>query len=976
MELILNGIDRGNSNDNGVQNAASLIINARKKGSTWEYVGDKEYIGYATNASNYSGYYWHYKFGNTLVIAYNSNTRKVDVINIKKLNNQTDKRFINASGTGDFTLSAEEIFLSIHSLNNIIIIDTDKNKYYFVWNEEKKNFEALPDLPELNISVSYDTENVLLSGGVGFSKSVTIPLNTIDASTKSDFMIACSSIITAFDNSVKNKLMQRQLLWKGFRIVAAFEMADGTVVKTSNIIPFIDRLYVDYDNKAVDMLEFQFSYDTLSYLLQMKNIFMGYSGESTDPKFAVNIPGYKNVKVIISGIYDVLEKWISNNLISNISVYISNPSTFLNVENQKVFYFNIKVNPDNNHKYLDAYTYVGYDNDAAYKINVPYYKIGEFDIKSKKTAFEIKSKMLKDVINNKALSVSQDLSRKYASKVNMVYNGMIHKSSVLNLISTSNLVHKGVNNAETSVSVDIQINNKWSRIGIGKADNRLGQTAYVFIQMSNIQIFSPSVTQANLIIRHPNTGKYHIFKILKLDKSTFTNSLFVFPIIDFEQDKATPGGYDQYKEFEVSQPGWFPSGSDKQFNIYDYESIRVKVSLSDLSAMPVVNYTTTDSISYEDTNRLQLSATNNPFIYPSERSYRFGSEHNKVIASESSTVQLSDSKFGQLPLYVFSKQGIWIGETALGDIAYSTFHLLDNLECFDNPKLIQRVLGGVVFGAVNGIYVISNTSIKRLSQGLEGRVVPHDVEGIEQRISGLNIAQSCAMIYDLMKDYLSDNSFCVFDKKENELLFIDPDKDFSFVLQLDYMSWTTRKDGYKNMLKDGHTLYTRGILSQFTDSIIIDNEYKLIGRDNSGLNRDLFFDMEETDRSKTIDGYFYNNNAVVFISGIIMNKQYVKLEHIISRFSQLTNTSFDSHILIIGSRDGIEWKVLNHSSMVNVSKNISGQEMRRCFSSSKYFQIVYIRMERSNQNTENRKQSYFERFSFDISNSDSAGKLR
>lgn len=992
MEIALNGIDRSNSNENGVPNAASLIINARKKGSTWEYVGDKEFIGYATVASNYLGYYWHHKFSNNLVIGYNSNTRKVDVIDIKKLVNQVSKRFINAAGTGDFTLSTEETFMSIHSLNDIIIIDTDKNKYYFVWNEEKENFEVLPDLPELSIMISYYTEEIDTKG-IWYSSKIKKTLSGTNIEDKTpleigqilSFKDSLSELMRVFINKLKEDILDRNLIWRGFRVVAAFELSDGSIFKASNIVSFIDNFNQTsktvFEDRNFYRQEFQYIRPESSLLMAGNKISVHEGGNIVGSD---TILAYKGVKVdfLNSSLYYTLDKWISNNLLDKISIYITNPDDFFDEENIQIT--DIIRHPETGSiSTIDINTYTPYNNEKAYNVNVPYYKIGELNIKSRDVSFEIKSDMFRNVINNESLQINQDLSRKYVSGVNMIYNGMIHKSSILNLVNSNNLIFGAIQTSfpeDYPIAVDIQVNNKWKRFlmpGHISLNTATGIASFTGLK-ANFQIFSPSVTRANLVFKLTPTSPWQLFKELRIDKSTFTNSLYVFPVIDFEKDPiydANNTKYDKYREIKRNLTGrYITDNTIKDFRIYEY-SLDFEVQTSVLNSMPSTNYKLVDDLSYEDTNRLQLSATNNPFIYPAERSYRFGSENNKVIASESSTVQLSDTKFGQLPLYVFSKQGIWIGETAQGDIAYNSFHLIDNLECFDNPKLIQRVLGGVVFGAINGIYVISNTTLRRLSQGLDGRVVPRDVDGIEQRITGLNITQACTRIDDLMKDYLSDNSFCVFDKKENELLFVEPDKDFSFVLQLDDMSWTTRKDGHRNAIVNGSTIYTNGTITQFMDSVIIDNEYKLIGRDNS-LNRDLFFNTEETDRSKTAGWNFINNNAVVFISGVIMNNQYVKLEHIISRFSQLTNTDFDSYILLAGSRDGIEWKVLNHSSMVNVPKNLSGQEMRRCFTSARYFQIVYIRIERNNQNTEPRKQSYFERFSFDMSNSDAVWKLR
>ena len=978
-EISLNGIDRSNSNENGVENAASLIVNARKRGSTWEYVGDKLWVGYTFNAERYKAYYWHHKFSNNLIIGYNTGTRKVDVIDTTAAMANVRKRFIDTDGNGDFSLSPDETFMSIHSLNDIIIIDTDKNKYYFVWNEEESNFECLPELPELSIGVTYEEDRLrFVEFTTGSGLSVPTPDIILSGLPNTAYLLFSymSELIRAFCNKIKESIIDRDVMWKGFRIVAVYELTDGTIIKASNIIPFIDRLFVDSANLDHNMLSIGFIHTALTsrlYLTQAK-LLQTNTGGSGMNQIDLYLRLFRNVKVDFSNsasLYDILDKWISHNLISSVSIYISNPSDFVDEKKVMITYWSGLQIGEN----MTSWNYVPYDNDAAYETNVPYYKIGELAFKSRDTEFEIKPKMLRNVINNKSLNIEQDLSRKYTSNVNMVYNAMIHKSLVRNVIDTDILVYGGKTNSD--VCIDLQINNKWIRVNTNSTyvRNSTYPRLHIEIYNSNFQFFSPSVQRANLVIRDYNSTNYHIFKELRIDKSTFTNSLFLFPIIDFDKDPVynpTDPSNDRYREFRAYFAPMFPENEDFQFNIYNH-SVRFGVEFSVLQSLPIPDYRLQNDISYDDTNRLQLSATNNPFVYPAQRSYRFGSENNKVIASESSTVQLSDAKFGQLPLYVFSKQGIWIGETAQGDIAYSTFHLLDNLECYDNPKLIHRVLGGVVFAAVNGIYVVANTTLRLLSQGLEGRVIPQDINGIEQRIQGLNLGQASSPINKLMQDYFSGNSFCVFDKQENELLLIEPSKDFSLVLQLNDMSWTSRKDGHRVSERQGNNITNNGTILQFTDAVIVDNNYRLIGRDIE-FGRDLFFSLEESEQSKTSSYNHINNNAVVLISGIIMNNQYVRPEHVISRFSQITDKEYESHLLVIGSRDGIEWKVLNHSKM-NAPKSMSGQKMRRVFTSARYFQFAYIRIERNGNNT-NRKLSYFERFSFDISGNDAEGKLR
>ena len=993
-EISLRGIDRGNSNENGIAEAASLIINVRKKGSGWEYVGDKIFGGADRSASSHTkGYFWHYKIkgwystdnkGNKIMnddnfnkeemlIAYEDNSRygvasAICILTVSQ--GVVCDWFRDANGQSFFLFQTGEELLSIHSLNDIVIVDTDKNKYYFVWNEGLYTFVKLPDISNFEINVSsspiwiplgkmFTNEIVSVSGDALMELSLTgYAGGTLDEAlailkaNKSEVV----PIIKRLNSGIKEYILNQGYVWKGFRVVVAIELIDGSIYKLSNIVDFIDNFF---STKVVGQNRFGIRNNQRIRYKEVLGGSIRLIAMGTDYRYGTSVHvadefyGHKNVKVTFSpAFYDIINKWWNAELIKGISVFITEPKDFLNMENIEISEVTAAPNTSNS-RMVDFSTYTPSDNEMPFKEDVPYYKIGEFDIMNRATSFEIKSEFLKDVVARKPLLLEHDLSKKYVSEINNVYNGMIHKSSIKNLVYKEDLMCNLKTYSSSQIYliyVDIRTKNKWIRFPIG--ENRTSDHLKLEFNTLDIQ-------EANLIFTY--TDGLRLFRKLELKSSTFTARTIIH-LWYLLRDKISTNSF---KENVVTLNGT----TFREFNFPIYNYIPIDISYPEIQALPAPNYEATDNLIYDDTNRLQLSATENPFIYPSARSYRFGNSNNKVITCETATIGISDAKFGMLPLYVFTREGLWIMETANGDIAYRSQHLLENINCYDNPKLVHRVLGGVVFGAENGIYVVSGTKLTKISTPLEGRVVLQDVAGIEQRINGLSIADSAKRINNIMVDYFSKQSFCVYDKTENELLFIEPEKNFSIVLMLNDMCWAYRKDMLLNPADTS---------TNFTDYVVVDNDYLLVRRwQRSGTNPPVyynyFYKLNETDTSK--NAKYINNNAVVFASGVIMTKQYIKIEHIISRFSQITDTEFDSHILLIGSRDGIEWKVLNHSS-ATFPKSISGQQMGRGFVSSRYFQFVYIRIERGKQNTQNRKESYFERFSFEISNSDAEGKLR
>jgi hypothetical protein len=1058
-EINLSGIDRSNSNENTVAETASLIVNARKKGSTWEYIGDK--IGEGINSLGRvypHGYFWHYKIKgyydrnlddgifheSEMLIAVNDfeqngvkQNKNIDILLFQaKGGVGMVDHFRDSSGYNCFEFETDEEYLNLHSLNDIVILDTDKNKYYFVWDEEKYTFVQLPEIKDFEISVNYDKIKYDASVLFATNKFNTSDTLYIDVDTDTEGIYGGVHIYSIKDTRRYNNVFIKLYKWfynvlksdinsighvlKEFRIVAAIELIDGTILKTSNIIDFIDNLYDTKDlENTINARNCQFFYFnteresktnpneglTIAHLKNTGVTFGKSDNMNLDKNIHSYIYSYNNVKINFDKkLYNILKTWIDANIIHSVSVYVTEPDNFLD-------YNRIRIeNSIFQAGYLDygsSYflTYIPYNNEKAYSNDVPYYKIGEFKIRKLENFFEIKPNLIGNIVSKKQLTVAQDLSKKYVSKTNTVYNGMIHKCNVRNIINIKDLI-KGYNpNVKTGITgsgsrkykhgciyVDFKIKQKWYRYRLDSSKSLVshgvlnGDWSHVYtIVNPRIEFSTMDIKEVNLIISDHNEN-LKIFKKLDLKMSSFTNSLVVFPIIDFNNDDV----YFFSPDKSIMENKVIAIDTYMEFNFYDCP-LYFNVLRSVLNSLKSPTYTieqNLDAIYYEDANRLQLSATENPFIYPSERSYRFGDANNKVIGCDSAVVGTSDAKFGMLPLHVFTKNGLWMMETAQGDIAYISQHLIENINCFDNHKLIHRVLGGVVFGAIDGIYFVSGNKIQKISNKLEGRVVLQDIDGIFRRLNNVlpnavittddpanvyihNISKK---IDNIMQNYFTDKSFCIHDKIENELLFIEPTRRGIFVLQLNDMSWTMRSDVLFN---SDFGYGTTGDWGSFNDYFEMDNKYILVKNEtltNPIRIRHHFYNLRETTASK-LGTKNINNNIVLFASGVIMMNQYMKIEHIIARFNKITNTEFDSHIFLIGSRDGIEWKVLNHS-FGKITKNMSGQEMRRCFTSARYFQFVYVRLERGKQNTAPRKDSYFERFTFDMSNSDAEGKIR
>ena len=124
---------------------------------------------------------------------------------------------------------------------------------------------------------------------------------------------------------------------------------------------------------------------------------------------------------------------------------------------------------------------------------------------------------------------------------------------------------------------------------------------------------------------------------------------------------------------------------------------------------------------YTDSNRMQCSGIVNALYWDAINSYRFGSPENEVIAIEGVQQAMSDAAFGQYPLYIFSKSGIFTISHGTGEVLYSSIQPLNN-EILLNRDAIKSISGSIVYATKEGLKIISGSSVLELSQPVEGSI--------------------------------------------------------------------------------------------------------------------------------------------------------------------------------------------------------------------------------------------------------------
>lgn len=182
-------------------------------------------------------------------------------------------------------------------------------------------------------------------------------------------------------------------------------------------------------------------------------------------------------------------------------------------------------------------------------------------------------------------------------------------------------------------------------------------------------------------------------------------------------------------------------------------------------------------------NRIQVSAPNNCFSFPFENSYAVGSANNRILALQSAAIKIGDEKVGELPLYVFSEEGIF----ALRAGASTLYARVDpiNYDKIINPNTLA-INGAIVYITEKGVHLLSSEGTAVISTPI------HGADGMPP----LDFLRDCNIIWP---------------KQYNEVVLLNDNEDRAFVFNLDAGYWSTRDlSGTKintDELCDGKAIY-------------------------------------------------------------------------------------------------------------------------------------------------------------------------
>lgn len=669
-----------------------------------------------------------------------------------------------------FTIPDGETFQSFSQLNNILIVTTDQNRYFLMWDYNEEEYVELEDIPTPLVNfVEYSISNVATSETYDMEGSYGYP---VDRETMTKAMnIYYDNVIAS--NLPSGKLRGRVIL----RL--AYKLKDGSYIKQSQLHYFQTTLDVGDDKFGLyRKTDITGTADAAFMNIRFCDDFRMYYKFTTEQK-------------------NILEAY--KNVIESIDVFMTYP----------VDHYDQNANLDWDDWPFESGSYYGiYDyryfpdgfKDSVVIEQINYYFIHSIDINSilsnPESNAEIDLGNITQLQTGDTLPVDNFTHHSVWGQSHYNYNSRLHFGNVkTKLFGGFNPFYWQYNEASQSThnyAIKVYIRTDQGDKIVTKYFN----TPY--------KSGSPLIERWNNILSYPDSRAY------KLEVLVYSSGVYKTGNITGDPDSIsifdlTPHPFLNFSYVIISL--------DENIDADEYFE-----DLSSEQDMTVSNILL-------DINRVQVSRLDNALVYPAENSYQIGNDDESIISFGSVVEPLSDGQFGQFPLYVFTTAGIFVLEQGSGSILYSNVLPL-NKEVCNNALSITDIGGGVVFSTERGLKILSGRNVIEISQNIEGIPLQHLIDNDTYQ-SYLNDPFFVRLLSDLSTvGFLTyiENAIIGYDFNNKEIIVSNDSYTYSYAFNLENNTWHKINEVFAEMVAlIPDTLgYRDGILYDIKDE---ENEY-------------------------------------------------------------------------------------------------------------------------------------------------------
>lgn len=231
-----------------------------------------------------------------------------------------------------------------------------------------------------------------------------------------------------------------------------------------------------------------------------------------------------------------------------------------------------------------------------------------------------------------------------------------------------------------------------------------------------------------------------------------------------------------------------------------------------------------DELTSTTPNQLFVSESSNPFLFRAGQIYTIGS--SEILAVASATKALSEGQFGQFPLYVFSKEGIWAMEVSQTG-SYSSRQTIARDVC-NNAKSILQTDGAVLFTSDKGVMIIEGSNVRCISEGLHGPVFD-----LQKLFAIDEIAQATGSqpLFEALKTCIPFRSYITsaqmaYDYPNSRILIFNTEYPYAYLFNLLSGLWSMITSDYTSMVNDFPRTYLTNRAGEVADlsAVISDDD--------------------------------------------------------------------------------------------------------------------------------------------------------
>lgn len=652
-----------------------------------------------------------------------------------------------------FHESSLENIISVSSIGNTLIINTDKGLFYSIWRDGR--YVSLGDLPEVNISfglhdwgltnsdgscdVSSDSDNQKLSDAV-FATINTL-VSSIHDRGRFAFPFFVRYAIRLFDGTLTHHSPPVLMLPSSKETIHVYEVdnslttaLDYRVVATESTLDY--RLVSDIDRekwkdivKSIDIFVSApfYQYDSSGKVSRITHY--------TDEQFEED-----TYAVAAAVVADANERVYKKQIISH-NIYRSHiklPSLNKEASKKRQLYY-----------YDNGKAYIGYSDERAEQTNnffenitdcSEFYLLESIDLEDLPNAVGASANIIPQMGYLNTLTLKEVMTDDFRSHDKLYPQGTAVYNNRLNI---SNVGRELFGGFPTDVMLPYT-NDGGDKLYFATELTENGETFTLYNECYNTHSFygdylyfpNRNARKMWCVIGEPNFTDGNIFSNVLLNEHTGLNGAAFF------------SGFDS----------WFVS-----------------------TRLPIVPPEASSTHIVHEGNKLYTSEVNNPYVFPLSGVNTIGT--GEVIGISTITKALSQGQFGQFPLYVFASDGIWAMEVTSEGL-YGSVHAISRDVC-NNANSITQIDNAVVFSTEQGLKLLQGSDVVLLSGSMDGINVDETSYNIIEEFCDLFVQDNEQFVAMLRRCRI------VYDYPHNALHIFPESGDKHYVYSLDSHAFTT-----------------------------------------------------------------------------------------------------------------------------------------------------------------------------------------